>query len=150
MHGYLGMSRVGAIGGVSVPVRAARSGRADPRFGTALDAANGPGDTREAAAACGVSAAASLLSLQEIPDATTRNRKARQAAEAALAALREMQAALLGGGLDRAQLGALADVAARAAEADDPGLREAAQSVALRAAVELARLDQARLERRPS
>ena len=135
------MSRVGAVGGLAAPVRAARAGRADPRFGSTLDAASSAGEAREAVAAAGIFAAGSLLSLQEIPDSAERNRRARERAEAALEALRSMQAALLGGGLDRAQLEALSDVAADAAQADDPALREAAQAVALRAAVELARLE---------
>lgn len=137
------MSRVGAVGGLSAPLRAARPGRADPRFGATLDAAGGSAEAREAVAAGSVLAAASLLSLQEIPDATERNRRARKTAAAALEALAAMQAAMLGGGLDRAQLGVLRTVAADAAQADDPALREAAEAVALRAAVELARLEQA-------
>jgi len=138
------MSRVGAVGGLAGPLRTARAGRADSRFGSTLDAATSIGDTRESVAAGSILSTGSLLSLQEIPDATQRNRRARQKAEAALEALRTMQAALLGGGLDRAQLAALSDVAADAAQAEDPGLREAAEAVALRAAVELARLDQRR------
>lgn len=138
----LGMSRVGVIGGPTAPVRAARSVRPDGRFGSTLDAAAGPAEPPEAMAGGAVTQAAALLSLQEIPDATARNRRAREAAEAALEALGGLQRALLGGTLDRAGLEALARVARDAADAEDPRLREAAEAVALRAAVELARLEQ--------
>ncbi len=135
------MTRVGTIGGPAAALRSARPARADGRFGSALDSTQAGTEAREAVAAGGVLSASALLALQEIPDATERNRRARAAAEAALAGLKALQAALLGGGLDRAALASLAEAAARAAEADDPRLREAAGAVALRAAVELARLE---------
>jgi hypothetical protein len=133
------MSRVGAVGGLAAPVRAGRAARADARFGAALDSANGAGEARELGAASGVVSATGLLMLQEFPDPAERDRKARQAAGEALESLKAIQLALLGGGLDQPTLSALADAAARAADAADPALREAAQAVALRAAVELAR-----------
>lgn len=137
------MTMVRTIGGPAVPVRNPRGSRADGRFGAALDATQGGGEAHEAVATGSVFSASALLALQELPDATQRNRRARKAAEAALEGLKALQAALLGGGLDHAQLSTLAGVAARAAEAEDPSLREAAEAVALRAAVELARLEMA-------
>jgi uncharacterized SAM-binding protein YcdF (DUF218 family) len=128
------------------PVRGARAARADARFGEALDSANGTGEPREVGAASGVVPAAALLMLQEIPDPAERNRKAHKAAREALQSLQAIQIALLGGGLDRAQLTALAEAARQAAEAADPVLREAAGAIALRAAVELARFQPVPLE----
>ena len=74
------MSRVGSVGGPAAPVRAGRAGRADGRFGATLDATSSTSDAREAIAAGGVMTAAALLSLQEMADATTRNRRARVSA----------------------------------------------------------------------
>lgn len=145
------MTRVGAVGVPPALLRAGRTARGDGRFGASLDGAAQAGEAaepREAVAAGGISAAAALLMLQEVPgelpDGPARNRRARDSAESALRGLSALQAALLGGTLDRAQLARLVDVAARAAEAEDPGLREAAGAIAVRAAVELARLEQAR------
>lgn len=135
------MTRVGAVGQPPLAVRPGRAGRADGRFGATLDAAGEARETPELNAAGSPMPSVGLLALQELPDAAGRNRRARQGALAALASLREMQMALLGGRLNRAALSAMADAAAHAAEADDPMLRQAAQAVGLRAAVELARLD---------
>jgi hypothetical protein len=134
------MTVIGGIGPTQAPVRSARAARGDRQFGAALDSAAAQ-DIRETAGAGATSAASMLLSLQEIPDATERNRRARARTEAALAALRDMQLALLGGGLDRARLVDLAAAADAAAEAEDPALRRAAEAVQLRAAIELARLE---------
>lgn len=141
------MTRVGAVGQPAMAVRTARGARADGRFGATLDAAGEARETPDLQAAGAAMPASGLLSLQEFPDAEGRNRRARQGVAAALASLRSMQLALLGGRLDRTALAALADAAAHAAEADDPMLRQAAQAVALRAAIELARMEQAELER---
>jgi hypothetical protein len=137
------MTRVGTVGGLAAAIRPGRAGRADARFGAALDSANGAGEARELGAASGAVSAAALLMLQEIPDPAERDRTAREAADEVLESLQAIQLALLGGGLDSTQLSALADAAARAADAADPTLREAAQAVALRAAVELARFQRA-------
>lgn len=136
------MTVIGGIGAAQPPVRGARAARADRQFGAALDSAAAQ-EMREAAGAGATSATSMLLSLQEIPDATERNRRARARAEAALAALRDMQHALLGGGLSRARLVDLAAAADAAAEAEDPALRAAGEAVWLRAAIELARLEHA-------
>lgn len=136
------MTVIGGIGGAPLQVRGSRTARGDRQFGAALDSAVTQ-DVREAAGAGATSATSMLLSLQEIPDATERNRRARARAEAALSALRDMQHALLGGGLDRARLVDLTAAADAAAEAEDPVLRAAAEAVQLRAAIELARLEHA-------
>lgn len=136
------MTVIGGIGAAQAPVRSARGARPDRQFGAALDSAAAQ-DVRDAAGAGATAATSMLLSLQEIPDATERNRRARARAEAALAALRDMQLALLGGGLSRARLVDLAAAADAVAEAEDPALRAAAAAVQLRAAIELARLEHA-------
>lgn len=131
------ISGLGAPGG---PVRSTRAPRGEARFGAALESAT-TAEVREASATGITGGSSMLLSLQEVPDATERNRRARARAEAALAALRGMQHALLGGTIGRAQLHELAAAAAAVTEAEEPGLREVGEAVQLRAAIELARLD---------
>jgi hypothetical protein len=66
------------------------------------------------------------------------NRRARRHGRAMLRALRDLQAALLAGPQDSASA-ALADLAARMPETDDPALRLILGEIGARAAVELAR-----------
>jgi hypothetical protein len=88
-------------------------------------------------------ALAGLLSLQEISDELTGRRRAVARGERLLDALDGLRLALLAGTLPRAQLAALAQLAQEhAALADDPRLAEILAEIELRAAVELAKLEQ--------
>jgi hypothetical protein len=135
------MSRVGGVYGAAMARPGVRTARADGRFNDTLDAAGSTGEARAPAAAAATGSTSMLLSLQEFPDTAARDRRTRDRAQAGLASLRALQLALLRGGLARDELAALAEAAALVAETDDPALRQAAQAVALRAAIELARLE---------
>jgi Class II flagellar assembly regulator len=88
-------------------------------------------------------ALAELLTLQEISDELTGRRRAVARGEKLLHALDGLRLALLAGTLPRAQLVALAQLAQeRAALGDDPRLAEILAEIELRAAVELAKLEQ--------
>jgi hypothetical protein len=88
-------------------------------------------------------ALAGLLSLQEISDELTGRRRAVAQGEKFLDALDGLRLALLEGNLPRAQLAALASlVQGHIALVDDPRLAEILAEIELRAAVELAKLEQ--------
>ncbi len=87
---------------------------------------------------------AGMLSLQEIEPGAERDRRARRHAEDILAELRGLQLDHLGAAPDPDRLARLARLAGTVPEAASPGLREAMRSVAVRAAVELARLEMRR------
>ncbi len=84
---------------------------------------------------------AGMLSLQEVEPGPERDRRARRHAEDILDELRGLQLDHLGAAPDPDRLARLARLAGTLPEAASPGLREAMHSVAVRAAVELARLD---------
>lgn len=85
---------------------------------------------------------AGLLSLQEVGDALGGRRRAMARGEKLLNSLEALRLALLGGGLPRAQLMALANLAHdHAPRVDDPRLAEILSEIELRAAVELAKLE---------
>jgi hypothetical protein len=95
-----------------------------------------------AAQAAGAVGMAGLLALQEWPAERGGDRAARRHGEALLAALADLQRTVLeGGAADPRRLAALAR---EVPEAEDPGLRAAVAAVALRARIELARMEPAR------
>lgn len=86
-----------------------------------------------------------MLLLQEQPD--TVDRQARRRGQDILAALAALQRALLGDG--PADPARLATLAADLPQASDPGLRAAVQAIALRARIEVSRIEAGRLNARP-
>lgn len=103
----------------------------------------GAGAAEEAGAAAGAapSVGLGLLALQEERgDSEGRDERARRQGETLLEELRVLQLGLLGGTVDPARLEAMAALAEDGALlAADPGLREAAAAVGLRARIEVAR-----------
>jgi hypothetical protein len=88
-------------------------------------------------------ALAGLLSLQEIAEELTGRRRAMARGEKLLDALDGLRLALLAGAMPRAQIAALARLVQDSiALADDPRLAEILAEIELRAAVELAKLEQ--------
>jgi hypothetical protein len=96
--------------------------------------------THEAAPVVGTSLAA-MLALQEVENPTERDTTARQHAEDMLDELQGLQIDLLGAEADPERLERLARLVRSLPVATHPGLRAAVASVALRAGVELTRLD---------
>jgi hypothetical protein len=99
-----------------------------------------------ASAAAGLTAAASvatpgMLALQEAETDAARDRRARRHGQAVLDELANMQRALLAGGADPAMLRRLAALVRALPEAADPHLQVILRAVALRATVELTRLE---------
>jgi hypothetical protein len=128
MSSVRGIGAAGAAGrpGVASPARHGGFRLSDPASA---------GRTADAAP---VSAALPLLALQEVGDATERDRRARRRGEAMLAELGALQLALLEGRDPAAILGRLEALAAGEA-ASDPRLAEILAEVRLRAKVEAAR-----------
>jgi Class II flagellar assembly regulator len=119
-----------------------RGAAADPGFGLALagDAAVAAGATPGTMTVAGV---AGLLSLQEVGDALGGRRRALAHGDRVLEALEELRLALLAGALPRAQILRLAHLAHdHAPRVDDPRLAEILAEIELRAAVEMAKLEQ--------
>jgi len=116
----------------------------------ATDRAFSLGQGGEASASAGAQgsmpteALAGLLSLQEITEELSGRRRAMARGEKLLDALDGLRHALLAGALPRAQIAALAQLVQDSiALADDPRLVEILAEIELRAAVELAKLEQA-------
>ena len=87
-----------------------------------------------------VSAADSLLVLQEVPDATSGTSRAKLRAQDLLDQLDEVRHGLLAGALSRRMLDRLARIARSERQSvDDPRLQELLDEIELRAAVELAK-----------
>lgn len=100
--------------------------------GAAASAAQGPRP---------LAAVDALLSLQEVPDATTMTRHALDRAENILDALEDVQMGLVTGALPRGQLSRLLSLVRREQEqVPDPKLAKILKEVELRAHVELAKL----------
>lgn len=82
----------------------------------------------------------SILSVQEVDDATQRPAAARQRAEQLLDRLDELRHGLLSGALSRRQLEELARlVRMKRLDVDDPNLAEILDQIELRAEIELAK-----------
>jgi hypothetical protein len=92
-----------------------------------------------AAAPAPASSLASMLTLQEMGDASVADREARRQGQTMLAVLAELQRALLVGADPAATLAQLADLTAAAPRAVDPQLAAVLSAIRLRVRVELAR-----------
>lgn len=144
------MMKITGYGPIATPGRAGRAGGPQGRFRVPSDsAAAAASETREGAAAEGVTIAASLVALQETMLAAERDREARASADRMLEELGHLQRAMLGGRLAPERLEQLAALADRPGLAADPRLAEIVGAVSLRAKVELARLERAGLRGAP-
>jgi hypothetical protein len=123
--------------GPVAPAKARRGGG-----GFRLSVAEEAPTTRAGATAAAQAVDFGLLSLQEGSTAEERDARARKRGLALLQELQEVQMALLGGRLDPARLARLASLSV-GEQAADPALAEAVAAIALRARVELARLEYA-------
>ncbi|MBR0643463.1 flagellar assembly protein FliX [Plastoroseomonas hellenica] len=132
------MSGIRGITPGSGPVAPARAGRGGTAF--RLGVAEEAPAARAGAAAAAQAVDFGLLSLQEGSTAEERDARARKRGLALLEELQEVQVALLGGRLDPARLARLASLSG-GEQAADPALAEAVAAIALRARVELARLE---------
>jgi len=84
-----------------------------------------------------------MLALQEVSESLERRGRARRRGERLLDGLEAIRQGLLAGAIPRHQLDELVHlVRARREEVDDPGLASIIDEIELRAAVELAKLDQ--------
>jgi hypothetical protein len=129
------------------PIRAT-SARRDDRSkvgsGSFADALGDTEPSAPASTAAAPGALASLLALQEMPDATARRRKAVARGDLLLDRLDELRLGLLSGSMPRERLADLARAVRGAREeVDDPRLAEILGDIELRAAVELAKLAEA-------
>lgn len=137
------MSEVRTIGGAGYAAPAGRvGGGAGPAAGGFTVAGEAPGAGRAGGAAPVAPALLDgMLALQEAGSEAVRDREARRRGEDLLAELRRLQLALLAAAESPGLLRRLADLAAALPEAADPALREAVGAIALRARLELARLE---------
>lgn len=138
------MVKITGYGPIASPARPGRAAGAQGRFRVPTDgSANAASETRESAAADGVSIAASLIALQETIESGERDREAKGRADAMLEELAALQRAMLGGAISPARLASLAALSDQAGLAADPRLADLVAAVSLRAKVELARLEMA-------
>jgi len=138
-----GVDRVRGPGAVRRS-QAARAASGSGAFAIGLErAAEADGAHAAAEAACVAEVAGvaldGVLALQEADDRARCDRAAYLHSDALLAALGELQRELLREGANPPNLERLASLVRSLPRASDPGLRAAAQAVALRASVELAR-----------
>ncbi|WP_291295536.1 flagellar assembly protein FliX [Elioraea sp.] len=138
------MVKITGYGPIASQARPGRTPGAQGRFRVPTDgSASAASETRESAAADGVSIAASLIALQETIEAGERDREARGRADAMLEQLAALQHAMLGGAISPARLASLASLSDQPRLAADPHLAELVAAVSLRAKIELARLEMA-------
>jgi hypothetical protein len=139
------MVKITGYGPIATPSRAGRAGAAQGRFRLPSEtSAAAASETRDSAAAEGVTIAASLIALQETMLAAERDREARARADRMLEELAHLQKAMLSGRLSADRLEQLAALAEQPGLAADARLAEIVGAVSLRAKVELARLEVAR------
>jgi hypothetical protein len=136
------VSSTGAVG-PSGPARAKAAsggGFSLPSVG----ASGAAGGVAQAAGVAGVGSLDALLALQAVGDPLERRRRAVKRADRILDVLGEMKVALLDGALSPATLERLARAVREQREAtDDPGLEGILNEIETRAAVEMAKLEQA-------
>jgi len=146
--------------GVGAPLPSAARGtgrvgsRSNSRFADHLRGSDDPNGAAEAAEAAPLSGPhAVLLALQDQSQPTEgpaeRDARARRDAEEVLNDLAELQHGLLSGRIGLAGLEALSVRLSRLSDAADPGLAALVGQVALRARIELARLDARDAPREP-
>lgn len=137
--------KVERTGGSKAPSSTSRSKRKDDvpegAFARQLEAAMG---SQAPAGAGPVSMVDALLAVQEVSDATDGRSKGRKRAEMMLEGLDELRHGLLMGTIPAPKIKALAELCrSERAKVEDPHLKEVLDEVELRAAVELAKLEQA-------
>lgn len=135
------ISGPGAVGPTTTPKRTRKVGDTGEKF------ANHLASEDATAAAVGSSsplaAVDALLALQEVPNATDGRSRGLKRAEALLAGLDEIRQGLLIGVIPKDRLQGLVHAVRDKREAtDDPRLNAVLDEIELRAAVELAKLDQ--------
>lgn len=107
--------------------------------------ASGPAQASRTAGVAGVMGVDALLALQETGGPLERRRRAVRRAGRLLDLMEEMKADLLDGGIPRASLDRLARaIREERGSTDDPKLEGVLDEIETRAAVELAKLEQAR------
>ncbi len=126
------MISVSQVGGISIERSAGRQTQAGFRLPAASEAL--PGSRTSAPAGL-----EGMLALQEREADAARDRGARRHGQSLLRELAALQRALLDGGGDAACLQRLAALGRATPDAADPGLAAIVRSLAVRAAVELAR-----------
>lgn len=140
------MVKITGYGPIASPARSGRAAGAQGRFRVPTEGGAGAAsETRESAAADGVSIASSLIALQETIEAGERDREAKGRADAILDELSALQRGMLGGFISPARLASLASLADQPGLAADPRLADLVAAVSLRARIELARLEMATL-----
>lgn len=124
------------------PKRGSRAGASGSAF--SLGEGEAPRATASAASSTPVSNVTALLSLQELPTATDQRSAGLRRGRDLLDMLDQVRHALLLGRMPEGQLQRLLHmVRARSDEPMDPGLRDVLADIELRAAVELAKFEQA-------
>jgi hypothetical protein len=123
-----------------------RTGRTDRRPGADFAGHLQPGEEATMAPSVGVGSTPtidSLLSLQEVPEDPRRRRRAMQRGMDLLDRLDDIRIALLSGGMPQEQLKRLAEaLKGRKESVADPKLAQILDEIEIRAAVELAKLEQ--------
>ena len=114
----------------------------DARFAEHVDDGTHEASSRVSGTAK-VTAVDALLALQEVPDATGRRAPGVRRAEDLLDRLEDIRLGLLQGSIPRDRLGQLLDtVRSQREQVEDPRLNVLLDEIELRAAVELAKLEQ--------
>lgn len=137
------MTAIERLGGPGRNIGVGRSRPAEAG-GTAFalpETAAAPPDVEHIGGAAAPTLIGAMLALQEAEPAGARNRAARKHGETILGALRALQLGLLGGNREPDTLRRLARLAEALPEAADPKLAALVSAVALRAQVELARVE---------
>jgi hypothetical protein len=135
-----GTNGVGAAGGA----RPARSGGGSGFALPTIVGASGAGQTGSVGGVAGVMAMDALLALQELGGPLERKRKAVRRAGLILDVLEDVKVALLDGAISGHDLDRLRRaVRDERSQTDDPKLEAVLDEVEVRAAVELAKLEQA-------
>jgi hypothetical protein len=137
------VSGPGGVGPATGPRGAKPAGGEGFRLPTA-EAASGAGAAGSVAAATGVMGVQALLALQDVGTPLERRRRAVTRAGRILDVMDEIKVALLEGDLDGVSLDRLRRaVRDERAATDDPELEAVLEEIELRAAVEVAKLEQA-------
>jgi hypothetical protein len=120
----------------------ASRGAADGKFASLLDI-GATADSHPPAAPGAVQALDNLLAVQEVSDRTGSRKRALSHGQDILDRLEVIRLGLLAGTIPQERLQALVGLLSRSrADFDDPGLRDLIDQIELRAAVELAKLDE--------
>ena len=125
------------------PTRSKKVGDKGEKFAKHISESEDEATTAAVSSTGPLTAVDALLSLQEVPDATSGRSRGLKRAEDMLDHLDSIRHGLLLGSIPRDKLdGLLAVVREQREDIDDPRLAEVLDEIELRAAVELAKLDQ--------